>query len=200
MTKEKKQPPHEQEQEQEILSEEPLSEEGERQQEEAASVEDENIDMAEFEQLKESLDENRAKAQEYLDGWQRSRAEFANYKKRILREREQVHQVMKGKVIRDYLEILDDLERALKDRPTDEEGSAWAEGIELIYQKLKAKLEAEDVRPMDPEGEQFDPNLHEALMMEETDEYESGQVIDVVEQGYWIGDRVLRPAKVRVAA
>lgn len=168
--------------------------------EETATNEQERQEMTEMEQLQVELEEKQSKAQEYLEGWQRSRAEFANYKKRILRERELLHEEVKGRVIKDYLDILDDLERALKERPKDREGSVWAEGIELIYKKLNDKLEAEGVRPMNARGVQFDPNLHEAIMTEENDEYESGQVIDVVERGYWIGDRVLRPARVRVAA
>ena len=150
--------------------------------------------------LKASLEESEAKANEYLDGWQRSRAEFSNYKKRIVRDQEQIHQVAKGRVIKGFLDVLDDLERALENRPEEGEGALWAEGIELIYQKLQSKLEAEGLELMDAEGEKFDPNLHEALMQEENEDYESGQVIEVVQNGYWIGKRVLRPAQVRVAA
>ena len=157
-------------------------------------------EKSEMGKLRERLEENQHRAQEYLEGWQRSRAEFANYKKRILRERELLHDEVKGRVIKDYLDILDDLERALKERPEGEEGSTWAEGIELIYKKLHDKLDAEGVRPMRAEGVQLPPNLHEAIMTEESDEFESGQVIDVIERGYWIGDRILRPARVRVAA
>lgn len=150
--------------------------------------------------LQASLEESEAKQKEYLDGWQRSRAEFANYKKRIVRERERANQTAKGKVIRGYLDILDDLERALNNRPQDGEGADWASGIALIYQKFQKKLEAEGVELMNAEGEKFDPNLHEALMQEENEEYESGCVIEVVQKGYYLGDRVLRPARVRVAA
>ncbi len=146
------------------------------------------------------LEESEAKAQEYLDGWQRSRAEFSNYKKRVAREREQIHQISKGKVIKDYLDILDDLERALINRPKSGDGAEWAEGIELIYQKLQSKLEMAGVEIMDAEGAKFDPNLHEAIMQEETNEHESDSVIEVIQNGYLLGDRVLRPAMVRVAA
>ncbi len=70
--------------------------------------------------------DSQAKANEYLDGWQRARAEFANYKKRVDREQVQVYQAAAGTIIKRYLEILDDLERALKSRPADGEGAAWA--------------------------------------------------------------------------
>ena len=152
------------------------------------------------ESLLSSLDEMTAKAEEYLDGWQRARAEFANYKKRVLKESTEIRQVARGDVIKIYLDILDDLERALDEKPIQGEGKTWSEGIELIVQKLHNRLEAEGIKPMNPLGEEFDPNIHEALMKAESDEYESGQIIEVMQEGYWIGDKVLRPALVRVAA
>ncbi|MCJ7717061.1 MAG: nucleotide exchange factor GrpE [Anaerolineales bacterium] len=150
--------------------------------------------------LEISLDELKAKSEEYLDGWQRARAEFANYKKRVLREYTDIHQVARGEVIKLYLDIADDLERALQEKPETGEGETWAEGIGIIFQKLRTRLESEGIKPMNPIGEEFDPNIHEALMKEESDEYESGQIIEVMQEGYWIGDKVLRPALVRVAA
>jgi molecular chaperone GrpE len=150
--------------------------------------------------LQVSLDEIKIKAEEYLDGWQRARAEFANYKKRILRDHTEIHQSARGEVIKLYLDIADDLDRALQEKPADGEGETWADGIEIIFQKLSTRLELEGIKPMNPLGEEFDPNIHEALMKEESDEYESGQIIEVMQEGYWIGDKVLRPALVRVAA
>ena len=90
----------------------------------------------ELEYLENELKACRAKAEEYLDGWQRARAEFANYKKRIEREQAQAYQNASANIFKRYLDVLDDLERALKNRPTDGEGAAWAEGVELIYRKL----------------------------------------------------------------
>lgn len=150
--------------------------------------------------LQAALGDITTKAEEYLDGWQRARAEFANYKKRVLRENTDIRQMARGEVIKLYLDIADDLDRALQDKPeTGEEGS-WAEGIEIIFQKLRTRLETEGIKPMNPLGEEFDPNIHEALMKEESEEYESGQIIEVMQEGYWIGEKVLRPALVRVAA
>jgi molecular chaperone GrpE len=157
------------------------------------------VEEEEVEILKRELDEARSKADEYLDGWQRARAEFANYKKRIEREREQLHQEASGTVIRRFLDVLDDLDRALKNSPQDGEGVKWAAGIELIYRKLLNLLEAEGVTAMEAEGEEFDPNLHEAISQEPSEEHESGEIIEVVQTGYFIGERVLRPARVRVA-
>ena len=150
--------------------------------------------------LEQSYKEIEAKAEEYLDGWQRSRAEFANYKKRVLKEHTEIHQSARGEVIKIYLDIADDLERALQDRPEKGEANSWADGIEIIFQKLQTRFESEGIIPMNALGEEFNPNIHEALMKEESDEYESGQIIEVVQEGYWIGEKVLRPAVVRVAA
>lgn len=150
--------------------------------------------------LKTALEEMDKKAEEYLDGWQRARAEFANYKKRILRENMDIRQVARGEVIKLYLDIADDLERALQEKPEAGDGETWAEGIEIIFQKLRARLEVEGIKPMNPIGEEFDPNIHEALMKEESEEFESGQITEVIQEGYWLGDKVLRPALVRVAA
>jgi molecular chaperone GrpE len=150
--------------------------------------------------LNRRLEEAELKAEEYLDGWQRSRAEFANYKKRIAKDNTEIHRTARGDVIKLYLDIADDLERALLERPEEGEEESWVDGIEIIFQKLRKKMEADGVKPMNPLGDNFDPNLHEALMKEESEEYESGQIIEVMKEGYWIGDKVLRPALVRVAA
>jgi len=149
--------------------------------------------------LQKELDECRAKTDEYLDGWQRSRAEFANYKKRIERDQVQAYQTAAGSVIKQFLDVLDDLDRALKSRPVEGEGAVWAAGIDLIYRKLVTILDGQGVKIMETEGQYFDPNLHDALTSEDCSEMESGQIISVVQQGYMLGDRVLRPARVRVA-
>jgi molecular chaperone GrpE len=157
------------------------------------------VPVIDAQSLMDELAEARRKAEEYLDGWQRSRAEFANYKKRTERETAQAYQTAAGNLSRRYLGVLDDLERALKNRPSQGEGAAWADGIELVYRKFTAILESEGITPMNPLGEQFDPNLHEAVMSEDSDQHESGQVMEVLQQGFMLGDRVLRPAMVRVA-
>lgn len=149
--------------------------------------------------LKNELETERAKSGEYLDGWQRSRAEFANYKKRIEREQSQIYQATSANIIKRYLDVLDDLERALKNRPQEGEGKAWADGVELIYRKFLSILESEGIQLMKTDGQIFDPNLHEAVTSEENSQYKSGQIIEVLKQGYMLGEKVLRPALVRVA-
>jgi len=151
------------------------------------------------EALRSELDEWQAKANEYLDGWQRARAEFANYKKRVEREQAMVYQNASASVIKRFLDVLDDLDRALKNGPQSGDGAAWAQGIELIYRKFIAVLDSSGVAIMEAQGQFFDPNLHEALSHEAYAGYENGQIIEVIKPGYMLGERVLRPALVRVA-
>jgi len=149
--------------------------------------------------IQSDLENIQAQADEYLDGWQRARAEFANYKRRTEREQAEARDRIAGNTLVRFLGVMDDLERALKDRPSDGEAASWSEGIELIHRKLSALVIAEGVEEILAEGTSFDPVLHEALSHEESDDHAEGQVIEVVQRGYRMGDRVLRPALVRVA-
>ena len=159
------------------------------------SIEDERV-KANFDALQSQLAEAEAKASEYKDGWARSQAEFQNYKKRIERDNELTYASMKGDIIKKVLPALDDLERALQNRPADD---AWASGIELIARKLQNILENEGVKRIEANGAAFDPTFHEAITHEPSDDVESEHVIDVVQNGYMLGERVIRPALVRVA-
>jgi molecular chaperone GrpE len=149
--------------------------------------------------LRDDLNRVKTQADEYLDGWQRARAEFANYKKRVAREREEARLRIMGDTLTKYLGVLDDLDRALREKPADGDAAAWAEGIELIYRKMYAVLENEGVEQIPAEGGHFDPTVHEALSHEDSGDHEEGQIIEVIRPGYQMGDRVLRPALVRVA-
>jgi molecular chaperone GrpE len=149
-----------------------------------------------METLQAQLAEAESKVSEYKDGWARSQAEFQNYKKRIERDNELTYASMKGDIIKKILPALDDLERALQNRPADD---AWASGIELIARKLQNILESEGVKRIEAKGTAFDPNFHEAITHEPSEEVESGHVIDVAQNGYMLGERVIRPALVRVA-
>ena len=149
-----------------------------------------------LEALQAQLAETESKASEYKDGWARSQAEFQNYKKRIERDNELTYSSMKADIIKKVLPALDDLERALQNRPADD---AWASGIELIARKLQNIMESEGVKRIEAKGAAFDPNFHEAITHEPNDDVESEHVIDVVQNGYMLGERVIRPALVRVA-
>ena len=146
--------------------------------------------------LQSQLDEALNKAAEYKDGWQRSVADFQNYRRRTESEKAETYQLAVGNIIRQYLPVLDDLERALESRPAD---LAWANGIELIYRKLLSILETENIKRIEVEGQKFDPNFHEAISAEPVQEVESGTILAVIRNGYMLGERVIRPAMVRVA-
>jgi molecular chaperone GrpE len=148
------------------------------------------------EALQSQLAEIETKASEYKDGWMRSQAEFQNYKSRIQRDNELTYHSMKGDIIKKVLPVLDDLERALQNRPVDD---AWTNGIELIARKLQAVLESEGVKRIEAEGAEFDPNFHEAVSHEPNEDVSSGHVIAISQNGYMLGERVIRPALVRVA-
>lgn len=158
-----------------------------------------DLEGEETDALRSELDRVRAEGEEYLDGWQRARAEFANYKKRVNREAQQSYKRSAGDVLCHFLPIIDDLELALRERPKEGDGAVWADGIAIIRQKLLGLLEAEGVEQMKAQGEIFDPNFHEALSHEDSSQHKEGQVIEVIRQGYQLEDRVLRPALVRVA-
>jgi len=152
---------------------------------------------AEIEALEKQLEEAQSNVSEYKDGWMRSQAEFQNYRKRIERDNEMMYASMKGDIIKKVLPVLDDLERALQNRPSN--SGAWISGIELIQKKLLSILEAEGAKRIEAVGAAFDPNFHEAISHEPIVGVQSGHVIEVVQNGYMLGERVIRPALVRVA-
>ena len=151
------------------------------------------VDVAE---LIKKLEEAEAQAAEHRSDLQRERAEFVNYKNRIVRDQETSRANMKGDILQKVLPVLDDLERALQNRPVDD---SWAGGIELIARKFQSVLESEGVKRIEAEGQPFDPNFHEAISHEPNADVPSEHVIAVVRNGYVIGERVIRPALVRVA-
>jgi molecular chaperone GrpE len=201
MTAKKQKKVEEEKEEQKVEAEQSLEQTSAEQQPEEVIDVPVVIPEVELEQLRSELEQVQAKSNEYLAGWQRERAEFINYKKRIEREQSQGGQNAFGNAIRRYLDIADDLGRALKDknRPSEGSGAVWAEGIDLIHRKMLAAFEADGVKMIETDGKFFDPNLHEAISHEDSPEHESGQIIGVVQPGYMIGERVIRPARVRVA-
>jgi molecular chaperone GrpE len=154
-------------------------------------------------ELQKELQAAKAQAAEYLEGWQRSRAEFANYKRRVEKEQSEAYQNATGRVIGRFVDVLDDFNRAVQDMPSDTTDATalaqWAAGVSLIQRKLQNILEAEGVERIPAEGRLFDPALHEAVTHEDSDQHEPGQIISVLRQGYRIGDKIIRPALVRVA-
>ena len=133
----------------------------------------------------------------YLDLAQRVQADFENYRKRAAREQERLVAHAHERLVRELLPILDDLERALEAAERHEEAQL-VEGVKLVEQSLRGALRKEGLAEIETDGA-FDPHVHEALLTQPSDDAESGSVLEVVQRGYRVGDRVVRPAKVIVA-
>ena len=133
----------------------------------------------------------------YLDLAQRVQADFENYRKRAAREQERLVAHAHERLVRELLPILDDLERALEAAERHEEAQL-VEGVKLVEQSLRTALRKEGLAEIATDGP-FDPHVHEALLIQPSDSAESGAVLEVVQRGYRVGDRVVRPAKVIVA-
>ena len=157
------------------------------------------IPLSEYAAQLEEIDHLNQKADEFSDGWQRERAEFANYRKRMGRDLDSQTITYKIDVIKKYLTVKDDLDRALKNMPESLNDEPWVGGIQLINQKLSTILDGEGIQVIPAEGSAFDPEKHEAISHEDNLDVESGFIIEVTQQGYTIGDRVIRPSLVRVA-
>jgi molecular chaperone GrpE len=151
-----------------------------------------------IEDLERELGETKAKAEEHLYNWQRSAADFSNYKRRTDDERAQLGQFSNALLIGKLLAVLDDFDRALESVPA-EAHDPWIEGVKLVERKLRGVLESEGVSPIDAVGQSFDPNLHEAVAHEDTADHPDNEVIGEVQRGYRLHDRVIRPSLVRVA-
>ena len=161
-----------------------------------SEVEENNENTA----LETQLSELQAKADEYLDSLQRERASFANYKRRIDQENAQMAERLLGEHVKIFLPVVDDLERALEHAPADPDCENWIAGVELILKKLLSTLEKQNVTVIDLKpGDLFDPNNQEAVTHEEDENFTDGQIIEVVQTGYQLKDRIIRPALVRVA-
>jgi len=137
-------------------------------------------------------------AQTYLEGWQRERAEFANYKKRMERDKLDLYQTAANDTLKNLLPVLDDFERAFSNLPADLKDNPWVDGMGGVQRKFLKVLETFNVTPINPTGQPFDPTAHEALGTEESD-LPTGTVTTTMQRGYRAGERVLRPALVKVA-
>lgn len=149
--------------------------------------------------LEELLAAAQAEAARNLDGWQRTQAEFANARKRFDKQSAEAHTNATANVIAKVLPVIDDFDRAMGNVPTDVAENSWFEGILLVHRKLNTILEHFNVVSIEAVGQPFDPNLHEALMQEPSDEFASGIVTRELQKGYRVGERVIRPSLVYVA-
>ncbi len=162
----------------------------------AESAEEQQSQPADVEQLKAELEKVRTERDSYLDRLARVQAEFENFRKRTAREQQDFREYAAAEAVKSLLPIMDSLDRALA-APSD--GGEFRAGIELISRQFHDALAKLGVEPVKAVGERFDPQYHQALQMVETAEAEDNHVIDELQRGYKIKDRLLRPAMVRVA-
>lgn len=149
--------------------------------------------------LSSSNSELLAERDKYLDQLQRKIAEFENYKRRTKGERQQQSERATIQLITEILPILDDFERALETASDTEQPDAYRTGIEQIYRKLNELLKKRGVTPIEAVGKPFDPNFHEAVVHEESDAHQDGEIIEEYRRGYMLGSDLLRASMVRVA-
>jgi molecular chaperone GrpE len=154
--------------------------------------------LARVEELERELEQARAQSDEHLRAWQRAAADYSNYRRRTDDERDTVARFANALLIGKLLSVLDDFDRALEHVPPDAD-DPWVEGVRLVERKLRNVLESEGVTPIEAVGLPFDPNVHEAVVHEDTTEHPDNQVIGELQRGYRLHDRVIRPALVQVA-
>lgn len=173
---------------------------GTRAQERIAALDTSGASLSEqVEQLSVELEAAEQRALEAEAGWQRARADFANLKRRSEEQRAESASIAGDRLLIRVLDLTDDFDLAVEHVPEEAKGSPWVEGIGAIDRKLRSLLEAEGIKAMAGEGEPFDPQTQQAISYEDTADVPEGTVIKVLQRGFTIRDRVLRPALVAVA-
>jgi len=159
----------------------------------------EKEDTAEEESSLNEKNEKLLKEKEELfEKFLRLQAEYDNYRKRTQREKSADLKYKSQALVTEILPVIDNFERALQTESDDEAVKPFVEGMEMIYRQLQSVLEKEGVEVIETIGESFDPNIHQAVMQVEDDQYESNVVVEEVQKGYLLKDRVIRPAMVKV--
>jgi len=144
-------------------------------------------------------DELQRQRDDYYDRLLRKTAEFDNYRKRVDRDRQSMSDAVAADVVRDLLPLVDDLERALRAETGAEGAEAYRKGVELIHRQLLDILRKRGVRAIEALGADFDPHYHQAIAHEPAEGKRDGEVIEEFGRGYMLGDKLLRPAIVKVA-
>ncbi len=166
---------------------------------EAAATDETVLDEQDIEAMRSRLQAMERELEEQRNLYLRTLADFQNYRRRQQDEMERGRLRLLEALMEELLPILDNFERALQAAEATRELEPLLEGVRLTERQIKALLARYDIHPIEAVGQPFDPNLHEAIQRIETDEYEDGIIIDEVERGYRIGERVLRPSRVIVA-
>ncbi len=166
-----------------------------------AATEKTEVETAALAELTQQIESLKTQLEERSTQYMRIAADFENYRKRTSKEKEELESLMKRNTILELLPVVDNFERARSHlKPQSDAEMTMHKSYQGVYKQLVDSLKRLGVSPMRPEGEEFDPNLHEAVMREPTDEHPEGRVLEELVRGYYLGDRVLRHAMVKVAA
>ncbi len=173
---------------------------GSRAEERIAALDTEGVSVsAQIDELTAQLEAAEQRAAEAEAGWQRARADYQNLKRRSEEQRAESASIAGDRLLIRVLDLADDFDLAVEHVPEEAQDSPWVEGITAIDRKLRALLEAEGIEAMEGEGEPFDPQTQQAISYEQTDDVPDGTVLKVLQRGFTINGRVLRPALVAVA-
>ena len=176
----------------EVMEEASEEAEAEEPEEEKAEEKAEADAEAESEEKKEEASAEEQESERYM----RLMAEFQNFKRRAAKEKSDIHAFANERIIGDLLPVMDNFERALETETEDTE--AYAKGMQLIFEQLKTALEKAGLKEIEALGLDFDPNVHNAVMTDNTEEYENDKISKVLQKGYKLNDKVIRPSMVAV--
>lgn len=163
------------------------------------SADETDISDADTSTTNEDLDTILMQRDQFKDALQRERADFVNYKKRVEREKSEMRSTIAAETLAKVLPIIDDFDRAMTSVPDDAQDNGWLTGLTMIHRKFNELLTQFGIETIDPLGEPFDPNFHEAIGTEDSDEYESNTITAVLQKGYKLDDKCIRVAMVKVA-
>lgn len=156
----------------------------------------ENKEEKRIEELKTQLKAEKEKSDEYYEHLKRNMAEFDNFKKRISKEKDMMYNSISADIVSELLPTLDNFEKALAAKTQDE---SYKDGMQMIYNQIRETLKKLGVEEIDALNKEFDPNMHEAVMHIEDENYGEKEVVEVLRKGYKIGDKIIRHAMVKVA-
>jgi molecular chaperone GrpE len=150
-------------------------------------------------ELEAQLADEKKKSDEYLDNWRRTMAEFQNYKRRADKDKADYAQFANQRLLKRLLDVLDSFDAGFKTIPAQLKNEPWVEGMRAVERQMLQILEQEGVTPIEAQGKDFDPNFHEAILYEPSDGAKEGEILQELQRGYMLQDRVLRPTRVQVA-
>ncbi|MED5020386.1 nucleotide exchange factor GrpE [Paenibacillus chibensis] len=165
----------------------------------ASSTEEGNVEVLDASHLKSEVQRLQTLADDYQQRSLRTQADFDNFRKRTQKEKEDFAKYASSKLITELLPIIDNFERAISASGDIADNDSFAKGVGMIFRQLEGVLKAEGLEPMEAVGQPFNPEFHQAIMQVESDEHEEGIVVEEVQKGYMLKDRVLRPAMVKVS-